>query len=84
MLSFRPCSLQSGVFPLLPASHLFHQVRSEFHQPAQFPCVGRDSGPNAMLQRSTQCSGLAGHESHRTFDDFILLAFTHCGLSRTG
>ena len=39
-----------------------HQVRSKFHQPAQYPCVGRDSRPNAMLQRSLQRSGIAGYE----------------------
>ena len=43
-----------------------HQECRKLHQPAQYPCVRRDSGPNAMLQRSLQCSGLAGHEPHCT------------------
>ena len=54
-----------------------HQVRTKLHQPALYPCVGRDSGPNAMLERSFQCSGLTGNESYRTFDDPIGLAFSH-------
>ena len=67
VLSFRPCS---GVFPSLPMSC------SKFHYPAQY-CVGRHPGPNAMFQRSFQCCGLTGHESHRTFDDTIGLAFSN-------
>ena len=54
-----------------------HQVRSIFHQRAQHPCVGRDFGSCAMLQRSFQCSGLTGHESYRTFDDPVGLTFSH-------
>ena len=54
-----------------------HQVRSEIHQPAQYPCVGRDSGPDAMLQRSLQCSSL----SHCTFDDPVGLVFTQLVVS---
>ena len=57
---------------------LVRQVRSKFHQPAKYPCVRRDSGPNAMLQRSLQSSGLTSHESHCTFDDPVGLAFSHC------
>ena len=54
---------QSGVFPSLPMSHLFIKYA------AYFTSVGRDSGPNAVLQHSLQCSSLTSHESHSTFDD---------------
>ena len=54
---------QSGVFPSLPMSHLFIKYA------AYFTSVGRESGPNAVLQHSLQCSSLTSHESHSTFDD---------------
>ena len=54
-----------------------HQVRNILHQ---HRCVGRDSSPTAMLQRSP-CSGLTGHESYRTFDDPFCLASSTGGLS---
>ena len=54
-----------------------HQVRSKFHQSAQYPCIRRDSGSCAMLQRSFQCSGLTSNESNRTYDDPTGLAFSH-------
>ena len=78
-----PPSSSFAVFPSLPMSPPVRQVRSEFHLPAQHPCVGRNSSPNAMLQRSLQCSGLAGHQSHRTFDDPTGQAFSHWGSLRT-
>ena len=58
-----------------------HQVRSKIHQPSKYPCVGRDSGPNAMLQRSLQRSGLTSHVSRCTFDDSTGLPFRHWGVS---
>ena len=39
-----------------------HQVHSKLHQPAEYPCVGRDSGPYAELQCGLQCPGLASNE----------------------
>ena len=33
-------AVPAGVTPV-------HQVRSKFHQPAKYSCVGRDSGPDA-------------------------------------
>ena len=41
------------------------------------------SGGTLLLQRSLQCCGLAGHESHCTLDDPIGLAFSTGGLSGT-
>ena len=54
-----------------------HLFISKLHQPTQYPCVGRDSGPNAMLERSFQCSGLTGNEPHCTFHDRVGLAFSN-------
>ena len=56
--------------------HTCSQVRSEFHQPGKYPCVGRAPSPEKMLQRSLQLSGLASHESHCTSDDPIGPAFS--------
>ena len=64
---YRRLSVAADVAPV-------HQIRSELHQPAQSRCIRRDSGSNAMLQRSFQCSGLTSHESHRAFDDSVGLA----------
>ena len=44
-----------------------HQIRSELHQPAQYPCIKWDFDANTMLQ----CSGLTSHDSHRAFDDSV-------------
>ena len=41
-----------------------HQIRSELHQPAQYPCIRRD-----FVDANIQCSGKTSHESHRAFDD---------------
>ena len=76
VLSLRPCSLCSGVFPSLPMSHLFIKYAANPTN-QQYPCVGEDSGPNAVLQCSPQCPGLAGNELHRTLDEPFGLTFFH-------
>ena len=53
-----------------------HQVCRKLHQPAQSPCVGRDSGPYALLQCSLHCPGLACNEPHRTLNDPVGLTFS--------
>ena len=70
-----------------PAAVTFRRCRQECskcHQPAQYPCVGRDCGPNAMFQRGLQRSGLASHELHHTLDDTIGLAFSNWWSLRNG
>ena len=59
-----------------------HRVRSIFHQPAQYPRIGRDSGSYAMLQRSFQCFGLTSNESARSMIPLDWLSPTG-GLSGT-
>ena len=54
-----------------------HQIRSELHKPAQYPCIRWDFDANTMLQRSFQCSGLTSHESHRAFGDSVGVALSH-------
>ena len=60
-----------GVFPSLTIP--VHQIRSELHQRAQYPCIMRDF----------QCSGLTSHESDCVFDDSIGLVFPTGGVSGT-
>ena len=50
----------------------FHQVSSKFHQPTQYPCVGRVFWP-----------ALTCNEPHSALNDPIGLAFPNGGLSGT-
>ena len=53
------CPFVHAVYRRLPVAAdvaPVHQIRSELHQPAQYPCIRRDFDARTMLQCSFQCS----------------------------
>ena len=77
VLSFRPCSLCSGVLPSLPMSHLFTRNAAKSTSQHSILASGGTLAPMRCSQRSLQCSSL----SHCTFDDPVGLAFTQLVVS---